>query len=92
MNPDLKGVWEHMLDLATGALAHANRHSHYWDPEKPWWKNMAVLQAAHAAELMIKARIAQEHPLLIFEKLPKPQPGDPAFLVRAGEHVGSRAR
>jgi len=30
-----------------------------------------VLQASHAAELVIKARIAQEHPLLIFEQLPK---------------------
>ncbi len=30
-----------------------------------------MLQAAHAAELLIKARIAQEHPLLIFEHLPR---------------------
>jgi hypothetical protein len=29
------------------------------------------LQAAHAAELLIKARIAQEHPLLIFDQLPR---------------------
>ena len=30
-----------------------------------------MLQAAHAAELLIKARIAQEHPLLIFEQVPR---------------------
>ena len=80
MNPELNGVWEHMLELATGALAHANRHSCYSDPQTPRWKEQAVLQAAHAAELMLKARIAQEHPLLIFEQLPKPQPGEPALL------------
>jgi len=72
MNPALKGVWEYMRDQATGALAHANRHSCYFDPGSPWWSEQAVLQAAHAGELFLKARIAQEHPLLIFEKLPKP--------------------
>jgi hypothetical protein len=32
---------------------------------------MCVVHAAHAAEILLKARIAQEHPLLIFSKLPK---------------------
>ncbi len=32
---------------------------------------LSALQAAHAAELLIKARIAEEHPLLIFEQIPK---------------------
>jgi hypothetical protein len=39
--------------------------------ENPRWPELSVLQAAHAAELLIKARIAQEHPLLIFEHLPR---------------------
>jgi len=30
-----------------------------------------VLQAAHAAELLVKARVAQEHPLLVFEQIPR---------------------
>ncbi|WAT08790.1 hypothetical protein [Rouxiella badensis] len=30
-----------------------------------------VLQAAHACEIFLKASLAQEHPLLIFESLPK---------------------
>ena len=30
-----------------------------------------MLQATHAAELLVKARIAQEHPLLIFQHLPR---------------------
>jgi len=35
---------------------------------------MCVVHTAHAAEILLKARIAQEHPLLIFSKLPKSDP------------------
>jgi hypothetical protein len=71
MNPDLQGVWEHMRNLGLGALAHANRHAAYAAMENDRWPDLSVLQAAHAAELLIKARIAQEHPLLIFNQLPR---------------------
>jgi hypothetical protein len=71
MNPELRGIWEHMRDVGLGALAHANRHAAYVAMENGRWPELAVLQAAHAAELLIKARIAQEHPLLIFDQLPK---------------------
>lgn len=60
-----------MRNLGLGALAHANRHAAYAAMENPKWPELSVIQAAHAAELIIKARIAQEHPLLIFEQLPK---------------------
>ncbi|MCG6134740.1 MAG: hypothetical protein MET45_08755 [Nostoc sp. LLA-1] len=33
-------------------------------------KLMCVVHTAHAAEILLKARIAQEHPLLIFSQLP----------------------
>jgi hypothetical protein len=59
-----------MRDLGLDALAHANRHAAYAG-DNPSWPELSVLQAAHAAELLIKARIAQEHPLLIFEQLPR---------------------
>lgn len=71
MNPSLKGIWEHMRDLGLGALAHANRHAAYSAIENPRWPELSILQAAHAAELLIKARIAQEHPLLIFKEIPR---------------------
>lgn len=71
MNPSLKDVWQHMQSLGLGALAHANRHAAYQAQENITWPELSVLQAAHAAELLIKARIAQEHPLLIFEELPR---------------------
>ena len=71
MNSALEGIWQYMRDLGLGALAHANRHAAYAAMENPRWPELSVLQAAHAAELLIKARIAQEHPLLIFEQLPR---------------------
>lgn len=70
MNKQLEGIWQRMLDLGLGALAHANRHAAYCCMENERWPDLSVLQAAHAAEILIKARISQEHPLLIFDKLP----------------------
>lgn len=74
MNPELRDVWQHMRHLGLGALAHANRHAAYMPIENTRWPELSVLQAAHAAELLIKARIAEEHPLLIFEHLPRSTP------------------
>ena len=70
MNPHLEGIWEKMRDLGLGALAHANRHAAYHSMENEKWSDLSILQAAHAAEILLKARIAQEHPLLIFDKFP----------------------
>ncbi|MEL0630565.1 hypothetical protein [Psychromonas aquatilis] len=71
MNPELKDTHKSMLELGLAALAHANWHANYYSCENHMWSQLSVLQAAHAAEILIKARIAQEHPLLIFEQLPK---------------------
>lgn len=60
-----------MISLGMGALAHANSHAAYMDISNGKWAELSILQAAHAAEIFIKARIAQEHPLLIFSELPK---------------------
>ena len=75
MNPELSGVAEHMLGLGLGSMQHALRLSLYSDYDNRWWGELSVLHAAHAAEILIKARIAQEHPLLIFQQIPKPAPG-----------------
>src|SRR5207237_5120886 len=80
VNPALKGIWEHIRDLGLGALAHANRHAAYAAMENPRWPDLSVLQAAHSAELLIKARIAQEHALLIFEQLPRSTQASGAML------------
>jgi len=69
MNPQLRDVYKNMLGHGLNALALANWHEHYMHLNET--SNMAVLSAAHAAEILIKARIAQEHPLLIFDQIPK---------------------
>lgn len=88
MNEALVGVWEHMRDLGLGALAHANRHAAYFGMENDRWPELSVLQAAHAAELLFKARIAEEHPLLVFDQLPKSSaiPGVALTLQALLEH------
>lgn len=73
---DIQDVHKHMVGLGLGALAHANWHANFRCPENEYWAELSALQAAHAGEILIKARIAQEHPLLIFEHLPKQQPGE----------------
>jgi hypothetical protein len=75
MTPELRDVWENIRDLGLGAMQHALRLSFYATPENPSWSALSVLSAAHSAELLIKARIAQEHPLLIFETTPKARDG-----------------
>lgn len=60
-----------MIELGAGSLAHANFLAHFDDMSNPMWSQLGVLQAAHACEIFLKARLAQEHPLLIFESLPK---------------------
>ncbi|MBD8463426.1 MULTISPECIES: hypothetical protein [Serratia] len=71
MDINLKEVYKHMLDLGAGSLAHANYLAHFHDMSNSMWSQLGVLQAAHACEIFLKARLAQEHPLLIFESIPK---------------------
>ncbi len=74
MNPELRGIAEHMRELGLGSMQHALRLSLYDGGDNPCWGELSVLHAAHAAEILIKARIAEEHPLLIFQQIPKPAP------------------
>jgi hypothetical protein len=68
MNP--AEVSNHILRLALGLLRHSAYHAHLISPDNDQWAEMSVVQAAHAGELLIKARIAEVHPLLLFEKVP----------------------
>jgi hypothetical protein len=62
-------------------LGHAVHHSIFIDFENPYYNAIGVLHAAQAAEVILKACIAAEHPLLIFAKLPKPENDDQAPLT-----------
>lgn len=81
MEAELQEVSTHMLKLGLGALSHANWHATTMSFENRFWPELSVIQAAHAAEILIKARIAQEHPLLIFEHLPKPESSDTQLTI-----------
>lgn len=61
-----KKIFNDMLELGLAALSHINRMD---NSEK--WDELSVLLTAHATEILFKAKIAEEHPLLIFEKFPK---------------------
>lgn len=71
MNPELLNVASHMKELALGSLTLALYNTLFHSYENAWTSELAVLNTAHAGELLIKARIAQEHPLLIFADIPK---------------------
>lgn len=71
MKHKLNDVPKRMLRLGLAALSHANTHANFISFENDMWAELSVLQVAHAMEILIKARIAQEHPLLIFDSLPK---------------------
>lgn len=61
---------------ATDSLTHAV--SHYLDESEPTYLKYAVMHSFHAVELFLKARLAKEHPLLVYdapEKAPT-KPGD----------------
>ena len=47
----------------------------------PYKHAMAVGIAAHGAEIVIKARIAKEHPLLLFNQLPKSAKAEDTLTV-----------
>lgn len=71
MHEELRGVSEHLKELGLASLAHAQQHTFFYSMDNKYWSDLAVLQAAHAAEILLKARIAEEHPLLIFSDIPR---------------------
>ena len=59
------------LGLVDGRSRSANWHADYQSHDNPHWSELSVLQAAHAGEILVESKIAEEHPLLIFEQIPK---------------------
>lgn len=67
-----KAIPQHMRDMATGVLSMANYTAHIYNSVGfGRWPELSVIHAAHAIELLVKARIAEEHPMLIFKHPPK---------------------
>ena len=71
MDDDLKSVSSHMFDFAGALFGHAMWHSIMTGMGgTPWSKVFGLIHVAHGGELLLKAAIAKEHPLLIFSKTP----------------------
>ena|SRR3989442_360528 len=78
MHPDTREVATHMREFGLAILGRALYDVTFSEMMAPFAHAMAVGHAAHGAEIALKARIAQEHPLLVFSNLPKSTttPGD----------------
>jgi hypothetical protein len=69
MHEEIQGIPSRILEVALGALIQANHHAVFYDPQSSGWPETAILSSATAAELLLKAIVAKEHPLLIFKDL-----------------------
>src|SRR3989442_1022235 len=70
--PDTREVAAHMREFGLSILGRAVYDATFAEIGRPFAHPLAVVTAAHGAEIVLKARIAEEHPLLIFRKLPSP--------------------
>ena len=71
MHPDTAQVAAHMREFGLHALGRAVYDATFSEFLRPFTHAISVTLAALAGEILIKARIAEEHPLLIFQNLPK---------------------
>lgn len=75
MQEELSDVANHIKELGLAMLSHSLRHTLqecFVSSDSTSYMNcLGVIQAAHACEILIKARIAEKDPLLIFRKLPE---------------------
>jgi len=72
MDGELFDIYKEMIFLGEESLRHANYLANFYNMGySSSWDVLSVLQAAHAMEIFIKARIAKEHPLLLLDKYPK---------------------
>jgi hypothetical protein len=66
MHEELSNIADCLKAHGLASLAYAQQHTLFYDNDNPYWLNFAVLQTAHAAETILKAIIAEQHPSLIF--------------------------
>ena len=71
MDQSMLAISEHMRDFGLSLLARGVVDATFSEYYNPSAHAISVAICSQAAEILIKARIAQEHPLLIFSKLPK---------------------
>lgn len=82
MHPETTKVAEHMRGFALTVLGRAAYDVTFSEMTRPFAHAMAVTLAAHGAEIAVKARIAEQHPLLIFAQLPKANSTDSQLTIK----------
>ncbi|WP_052307578.1 hypothetical protein [Coleofasciculus chthonoplastes] len=71
MHPETKQVSKHMKEFGFHVIGRAVYDATFSEMMSPFSHVLSVVHAAHGAEIILKARIAEEHPLLIFKSYPK---------------------
>lgn len=71
MNEELLNIADRLKAHGLTSLAYAQQHILLYENDDPYWHNFAILQTAHAAEIILKAIIAEQHPSLIFRDFPR---------------------
>ena len=66
---DKDEIVSNILRLAIAAIKQTNKNAVFSGPMSEDWHYFSILNSVHAGELVIKAIIAEEHPLLIFRDL-----------------------
>lgn len=61
----------HMMNFGLHMIGKGLANIVFAEYPYPYTHSMAVIHITHGVELIIKSRIAQEHPLLIFSKYPQ---------------------
>ena len=82
MNPETKQVSQHMKEFGLHILGRAIYDATFNEMMSPFSHMLSVVHAAHGAEILIKARIAEEHPLLIFKSYPKSNTTKDALSIK----------
>ena len=71
MHPETKEISTHMKEFGFNIIGRAIHDATFAEIMRPFAHILSVVHTAHGAEIIIKARIAEEHPLLIFKDYPK---------------------
>ncbi|MFY7886356.1 MAG: hypothetical protein ACOVOV_16080 [Dolichospermum sp.] len=82
MNPETIYIAEYMKEFGFHILGRAIYDATFSEMMRPFAHILSVVQAAHGAEMIIKARIAEEHPLLIFKEFPKSNKTDGLLSIK----------
>jgi hypothetical protein len=82
MHSETKQVSKHMKEFGFHVIGRAISDATFSNMTRPFVHILSIVHAAHAAEIVIKARIAEEHPLLIFKSYPKSSTTDDMLSIK----------